>query len=327
MNIRKFYRAFAAVIIAVSCMVTSMSMSVSAASKSIKCSVTYSLEYTAVKVTAIESGDKIYYTVDGTDPDVNSKQYKKTLGFKSPATLKLAEFNKKGELVGKIKTIDVICLLPKPKFHVKDRFDGNVEVKIVSETEGVTIHYTLNGKDPTESSKVLSPKDSLLVKKECSIKAIAVKEGWHTSEISELSPFDLVTESSYQDYIQKCLELTNAERAKEGLKALKMNDKLCKAAYIRAKELSENYENGHTRPSGKRWVTAMADQGYIHRFAAENYGKLDRMGINPEKIIDIWMHSEQHRKDILNDISSDIGIGFYQADGYCYWIQLFGELM
>lgn len=327
MRAKMICRAAAGIMLSLSFMASSFAVSASAASKRIKCAVTYTLEYTTVKATAINQGDKIYYTIDGSDPDTSSKQYKKTLGFKAPATLKLAEFDDNGNAVGSVKTMEIECLLPKPKYHVIDRFDGNVEVRIVSAEEGAVIHYTVNGTEPTEKSKVLAPSDALLVKKDCTIKAIAVKEGWHSSEAAVIKPLELVTESSYEDYINRCLEITNEERAKMGLKALKMNKQLCAAAYVRAKELSENYANGHTRPSGKKWTTAMAEQGYIHRYAAENYGKLDRMGVNPEKIMDLWMHSEQHRSDILNEISSDIGIGFYQADGYCYWIQLFGELM
>lgn len=296
------------------------------ASAHIKCDMCYTADYTSVTLTPDSKGNTIHYTTDGSDPDTSSPVYTKKLGFRKAATLKAAEFDESGKMVGKVKTIEVQRVLSKPKFHVKDKFDGTVVVEIISEKKGAAIHFTTNGKDPSESSKALDGK-LIRVKKDCEIKAIAVMDGWKTSSVASIKPLDLVTGDSYNDYIQQCLELTNAERAKKGLDPLKLNKDLCSAALLRAKELSSNYDNGHTRPNGKRWVTTLAEFGYIHRYASENYGKLDRSGVNPEQIIDIWMHSDNHRAAILNEMGTEIGIGFYQADGYCYWIQLFGEKM
>ncbi len=301
------------------------SVTASAASY-VKCLLYYTDEYTALKAEPVNAGDKIYYTLDGSQPDTGSSLYTKKLGFRESATIKLAEFNSKGELVGKVKTLEIQRIVPKPKFHAVDKFDGTVEVEIVSEIEGAKIHYTTNGSEPTEKSPVLEG-HNLLVKGDAEIKAIAVLDGWRSSETASVKPLDIVTESSYEEYLNKCLELTNAQRAKKGLKALKMNKTLCDCALLRAKELSTNYDNGHTRPNGKRWVTTLDAAGYVYQYASENYGKLDRTGVNPELIMELWMNSENHRAAILNELGSDIGMGFYQVDGYCYWIQIFAEKM
>ena len=296
------------------------------AAGSLKYMLYYTDDYTAVKAEPVNAGDKIYYTIDGSEPDTNSAVYSKKLGFLEATTLKLAEYDAAGNAVGKIKTVEIQRILPKPKFLSTDKFDGTVEVQITDAKEGAKIHYTIDGSDPTENSPVLEG-HNLLVKGDSVIKAIAVMDGWKTSDIAKTEPLSIVTESSYEDYLLKCLELTNAERAKNGLPALKMNQKLCDASLLRAKELSTNYDNGHTRPNGKRWVTTLDEYGYVYRYASENYGKLDRTGVNPEMIIELWMNSENHRAAILNELGSDIGMGFYQVDGYCYWIQIFGELM
>ena len=301
------------------------SIPVSAAS-GISTSKTYTWEYTAVKLKPQNSADKIYYTTDGTDPTTKSKLYTKALGFRSATVLKAAEFDKNGNLVGKIRTIDVKRKCPTPKFLVSDRLDGTAKVEITDLEPGMTIHFTTNGKDPTEKSTVLDGA-YLVVKKDKTIKAIAVKDGWITSDVAVISPLDQITGDSYSDYVKQALKLTNAERKKAGLPEVKLNQKLCDAAYIRAGELMSNYDNGHTRTNGTRWTTALADQGYIHRIAAENYLRIPNSGVDPERAMELWMSSEIHRENILREGVEDVGFGFVQDGIYCYWIQLFGKLM
>ena len=89
----------------------------------------------------------------------------------------------------------------------------------------------------------------------------------------------------------------------------------------------QNYDNGHTRPNGTRWTTALADQGYIHQIAAENYLRIPNSGVDPERAMELWMSSQIHKENILREGVEDVGFGFVQDGIYCYWIQLFGKLM
>lgn len=296
------------------------------AASGISASKTYTWEYTAVKLKPQNSSDRICYTIDGTEPTVKSNVYTKTLGFKNATTLKAAEYDSKGNLVGKVRTIDVKRKCPTPKFLVSDNYDGTAKVEITDLEPGTAIHFTTNGKDPTEKSKLLEGA-YLVVKKDKVIKAIAVKEGWITSEVASISPLDQVTEDSYSDYVKEALKLTNAERKKAGLPEVKLNQKLCDAAYIRAGELMSNYDNGHTRTNGTRWTTALADQGYIHRIAAENYLRIPNTGVDPKRAMELWMSSDIHKENILREGVEDVGFGFVQDGVYCYWIQLFGKLL
>lgn len=324
MKLKKIVSAFITTAV-VCCSVFTFQTPASAAS-GVSASKTYTWEYTAVKLKAQNSSDKIYYTVDGSEPTTKSNVYTKTLGFKKATTLKVAEYDKNGKLVGKVKTIDVKRKCPTPKFLVSDNLDGTAKVQITDLEPGTTIHFTTNGKDPTEKSKVLDGA-YLVVKKDKTIKAIAVKEGWVTSDVGSISPLDQVSEDSYSDYIKEALKLTNAERKKAGLPEVKINQKLCDAAYIRAGELMNNYDNGHTRTNGTRWTTALAEQGYIHQIAAENYLRIPNSGVDPKRAMELWMSSDIHKENILREGVEDVGFGFVQDGIYCYWIQLFGKLM
>ena len=56
-------------------------------------------------------------------------------------------------------------------------------VSIACATEGATIHYTLDGTEPTESSPVYST--PLLIEETTTVKAMAVKEGYNNSPVAE----------------------------------------------------------------------------------------------------------------------------------------------
>lgn len=42
-----------------------------------------------------------------------------------------------------------------------------------------------------------------------------------------------------------------------------------------------------------------------------------------EAVMDGWMNSDGHRKNILNSDFTKIGIGVYSSGGTLYWVQLF----
>ena len=120
-------------------------------------------------------------------------------------------------------------------------------------------------------------------------------------------------------YAQQVVDLVNAERAKEGLAALKMDATISKAALVRAKETEISFS--HTRPNGSNFSTALTEQGVSYRGAGENIAWGQK---SPEEVMKGWMNSPGHRANILNKSYTTIGVGNYQnASGTNYWTQLF----
>ena len=119
-------------------------------------------------------------------------------------------------------------------------------------------------------------------------------------------------------YEAQVLRLVNAERAKTGLAPLVMDDGAVKVAHLRAKEIVQSFS--HTRPDGRSCFTAASDSGLSYRFAGENiaYGYK-----TPEQVVNGWMNSEGHRKNILSASFTKIGIGCYESSGVLYWSQFF----
>ena len=324
MKIGKLKRAVVSAVLALCCAVSGLVFPASAAEEpDFECRIMYCSDYTTVAFKKTKASYSVYFTTDGTDPTTSSKLYTKKLGFVSAATIRVAEFDKNGERVGGYKEYEIRRKCHVPQVDFKDNLDGTAKVMITSDQKDVQIRYTTNGKDPDENSPVLE--GVFKVKGNAVIKAIATKEGWVTSNVATAKTAGYVTQDSYNDYIQEAYRLTNAERKRRGLEEVKLSKALCDAAYIRAKELSKDYDRGHTRLNDTEWHTAITEQGYIFKFAGENYGKLAVKGVKADVMVQMWIESPIHLENIINEFGGDVGIGFYQDGDFCYWVQLFAK--
>lgn len=120
-------------------------------------------------------------------------------------------------------------------------------------------------------------------------------------------------------FAEQVVNLVNAERAKEGLSPLQIDDEVVKAAHVRAREIETSF--AHTRPNGSSFSTALQEQGAVYRGAGENIAWGQR---SPEQVMEGWMNSPGHRANILNANYKYIGVGYYQnSSGTNYWTQLF----
>jgi uncharacterized protein YkwD len=130
---------------------------------------------------------------------------------------------------------------------------------------------------------------------------------------------DRLTEEELAEYVEEVFRLVNEEREEAGVAPVVFNEEIAKAALVRAKELVTLAS--HKRPDGRRCHSALDDAGIERRWSAENYhyGRS-----NPEAAMGAWMDSDGHRRTILNEKATDVGIAAYQADnGTIYSIQLF----
>lgn len=78
----------------------------------------------------------------------------------------------------------------------------------------------------------------------------------------------------------------------------------------------------HTNPDGKSPFDRMSAAGYQYRSAAENIAAGYR---DAEAVVQGWMNSEGHRKNIMNCGLTEIGVGYATGGKYgTYWTQNFG---
>ncbi|TCJ02886.1 CAP domain-containing protein [Cytobacillus praedii] len=124
--------------------------------------------------------------------------------------------------------------------------------------------------------------------------------------------------SSVSAYEQKVLELTNQERAKNGVPALKLDVELSKVARTKSADMKAKGYFDHNSPTYGSPFDMMKQFGITYKSAGENIAMGQR---TPEEVVNAWMNSEGHRKNILNASFTHLGVG-YVADGN-YWTQMF----
>lgn len=126
------------------------------------------------------------------------------------------------------------------------------------------------------------------------------------------------TPSTASEFASEVVRLVNEERAKAGLSALTTDATLTAAANKRAVETADVFS--HTRPNGESCFTVLSEYGIKYKTAGENiaYGQK-----TPEAVVNAWMNSAGHRKNILSSSFTKIGVGIYKSGNTYYWTQMF----
>lgn len=122
-------------------------------------------------------------------------------------------------------------------------------------------------------------------------------------------------ESAYE---KKVLELTNQERAKAGVPALKLDVELSKVAREKSRDMQSKGYFDHNSPTYGSPFDMMKQFGISYTTAGENIAMGQQ---SPEEVVQAWMNSEGHRKNIMNANFTHLGVG-HVADGN-YWTQMF----
>ncbi|KAB2333533.1 CAP domain-containing protein [Bacillus mesophilum] len=124
--------------------------------------------------------------------------------------------------------------------------------------------------------------------------------------------------SQVSAYEQQVLDLTNAERAKYGVPALKLDTELSKVAREKSNDMKAKGYFDHNSPTYGSPFDMMKQFGITYKTAGENIAMGQR---SPQEVVTAWMNSEGHRKNILNANFTHLGVG-HVADGN-YWTQMF----
>jgi uncharacterized protein YkwD len=101
----------------------------------------------------------------------------------------------------------------------------------------------------------------------------------------------------------------NRERAARGLAPLRLNERLCAAARDRIADMFTKRYFAHNSPDGIDPFSWIMRHGYRYLFAGENLAT----GYSGTSVVDGWMHSPGHRRNILGADYTEVGIAI--ADG------------
>lgn len=108
---------------------------------------------------------------------------------------------------------------------------------------------------------------------------------------------------------EKIIELTNQKRIESGISALFISTQLTSAAQDKAVDLVKRNYWSHQTPEGEPFWSFADEQNYDWIYLGEN---LAADFETSEKIVDAWLSSPSHRKNLLNENYQDIGIGIYE---------------
>ena len=141
-----------------------------------------------------------------------------------------------------------------------------------------------------------------------------------SAKFAPIAPKAQVAEPStgnWGAFEKEVITLTNAERAKAGLPALRSHPELNAAADAHAEDMAKNHYFSHTSLNKDLPWDRAEKFGYDSTGFAENIARGQQ---TPEQVVDDWMNSSGHRANIMNGSYADIGVGYDHG----YWVQDFG---
>lgn len=124
--------------------------------------------------------------------------------------------------------------------------------------------------------------------------------------------------SALSQFESQVVELTNQERAKNGLQPLQADNELSKVAREKSRDMAVNGYFDHNSPSYGSPFDMMKSFGISYRTAGENIAQGQR---TPQEVVNAWMNSSGHRANILNGDFTHIGVGFVEQGNH--WTQQF----
>lgn len=127
--------------------------------------------------------------------------------------------------------------------------------------------------------------------------------------------------SSLNAFEQEVIHLTNQERQKNGLAPFKANIELSSVARAKSQDMIDKNYFDHQSPTYGSPFDMMKSFGISYRTAGENIAKGQKTA---QQVVNGWMNSEGHRKNILNPNFTEIGVGYaVSPSGTAHWTQMF----
>jgi uncharacterized protein YkwD len=120
---------------------------------------------------------------------------------------------------------------------------------------------------------------------------------------------------------QQVLALVNQNRRRGGCDGLSLDRRLIDAANEHAADMARRRYFAHESPNGDGAGDRVSEAGYRWKRYGENIAR----GVDsPYEVVDGWMHSPEHRENIMDCRLDQMGVGLAIAgDDTAYWVQDF----
>lgn len=138
---------------------------------------------------------------------------------------------------------------------------------------------------------------------------------------SRVAPAPVLDRSGLE---RRAFEAVNLAREKAGLPRLASREDLARIARAHSEYQARTGRTGHTGAGGSNPADRALGAGIAYRTLAENVAMNQGYADPVAVALDGWMRSAGHRKNILNPVFTETGVGTaVGADGEVYFTQLF----
>ncbi|MFC0613003.1 CAP domain-containing protein [Scopulibacillus daqui] len=110
---------------------------------------------------------------------------------------------------------------------------------------------------------------------------------------------------------KEIFDITNVLRKRYNVNQLKWNNQAKKAAYLHSKDMKENHYFSHDSKTQGDLSQRLQKQGVNFQAAGENIAAQYTDGI---AAVIGWLNSEDHRKNLLSNMFTGLGVGVYKDD-------------
>ncbi len=119
---------------------------------------------------------------------------------------------------------------------------------------------------------------------------------------------------------EEILKLVNAERAKNGLKALELDWQVSRVAQYKSDDMANNNYFSHQSPTYGSPFEMLKQFNVNYKSAGENIAKGQKTS---QAVMTAWMNSSGHKANILGSSYTHLGVGYTVKNGTTYWVQQF----
>ena len=130
------------------------------------------------------SGQEVYYSIGSEELTIDAHKYVAPIVISSNATISAFSVQA-GSRSSYAVTTSLVCAVSNPVISSTGFNGTSYEVEIACATSDSKIHYTINGSTPTANSPVYT--GAFRLSEDATVKAIAVRNGWHDSAITTKS--------------------------------------------------------------------------------------------------------------------------------------------